>query len=202
MERYTLQQRIEVVKIHYKMVKIFLKQFVKLKVFSYVMKHLLGQLLWSWCKNSSCWEKNTSEYCFRSSLGLIFFKMKLERLFRGVGCAIEPWLMNFYGKNWKIWMWTMFISNKKALLATQVAIGHRVHAINHLYTFFGGLRQKQDLCWCSSVNSRTQREDSCRYRRNRAPNVRKCNVKFHLLLNTITIKLLNMRFSYKSKWNL
>ena len=24
-------------------------------------------------------------------------------------CAIEPWLMNFYGHNWKIWMWTMFI---------------------------------------------------------------------------------------------
>ena len=28
------------------------------------------------------------------------------------------------------------------------------------------------LCWCSSVNSRTQRKDSCRYWRNRAPNVR------------------------------
>ena len=29
--------------------------------------------------------------------------------------------MNFYGQNWKIWMWTMFISNKTALRATEVA---------------------------------------------------------------------------------
>ena len=38
-------------------------------------------------------------------------------------CAIELWLMNFYGENWKIWMWTMFISNQTALRATQVSLG-------------------------------------------------------------------------------
>ena len=29
--------------------------------------------------------------------------------------------MNFYGQNWKIWIWTKFIYNKTALRATQVA---------------------------------------------------------------------------------
>ena len=36
-------------------------------------------------------------------------------------CAIEPWLIKFYGQGWKIWMWTMFIFDKTALRATQVA---------------------------------------------------------------------------------
>ena len=57
----------------------------------------------------------------KRSLGPTFLKMKLERLFRWMDCAIESWLMNFYGQNWKIWMWTMFICNKTALRATQVA---------------------------------------------------------------------------------
>ena len=52
---------------------------------------------------------------------LIFLKMKLERLFRYMDYAIEPWLMNFYGQNWKIWMRTIFISNRTVLRATQVS---------------------------------------------------------------------------------
>ena len=53
-----------------------------------------------------------------------------------------------------------YFSKRRLQLATKIM------RFNTSRLFSLGLRELQGLCWCSSVNSRTQREDSCRYRRN------------------------------------
>ena len=50
---------------------------------------------------------NYSEYCFCSSQCGGKPKFVHSTPFFGMDCAIEPWLVNFYGQNWKIWMWTI-----------------------------------------------------------------------------------------------
>ena len=83
-------------------------------------------------------------------IGPYFFESEAGAAVSRMDCTIEPCLMNFYGQNWKIWMWTMFISNKTAptchtsgktigllrdnfqvewFLETAITIGRRDHAI-------------------------------------------------------------------------
>ena len=120
-------------------------------------------------------------------IGPNFLKMNLERLFQWMDCAIEQWLMHFCGQNWKIWMWTMFISNKTALRATQVAKSLVVRS-----TCIGKFHQKsmvlQTLPWrpygwyCFSLLMEN------------LPLLNEIKIKWFFTKNT--------RFSYKSKWNL
>ena len=103
MERYTFQQRIEIVKIHYKNGEDFAKTVRKVRSFfgrrgapswpaivKLVRKfELLGQV--SDVKSRTRARRaNTNEYCFCSSMNLIFLQMKLERLLRRMDCAIKP----------------------------------------------------------------------------------------------------------------
>ena len=104
MEGWTLQQRIEIVKIHYKNGE--KKSLWAMRPIFTLEAALISRIV---------------AFGEDGSLRLIFLKIKLKRLFRWMDYAIKLLLMNLYGQNWKIWMWTMFISNKTVLRATQVA---------------------------------------------------------------------------------
>lgn len=54
MERYPLQQLIQIIKIHLKIAEIWQSQFVKLEHFLVVVKQLVGPQCRIWGKYSSC----------------------------------------------------------------------------------------------------------------------------------------------------
>ena len=76
MERYTLQQRIEIIKIHYKNgenLAVTVRKTTQKTVWV-VVKHLVGPQYRNWWKNLSCWDKlvmcTQKNYSY---MGYIFF---------------------------------------------------------------------------------------------------------------------------------
>ena len=125
MVRYTLQQRIEIVKIHYKNGENFAVTVRKTKALlgrreapsrPAIVKlvenfELLGQV--SDVKNRNCVRRS------RTTENIAVVARSVDE---NPGLSIPRRSLElgiFYGRNWKILMWTTFIFNKTALSATQ-----------------------------------------------------------------------------------